>query len=88
MWADPTDPVDGDLADLAGQADEDVAVPGFLAERVARDRALALDWLLAEVRPQPGLQRARAMHALDLARGQAAAGAVARLAELGARLMT
>ena len=24
-------------------------MPGFLAERVARDRALALDWLLAEV---------------------------------------
>jgi hypothetical protein len=88
MWADPADPVDGDLADPAGQAGRDPAGPGFLAERVARDRALALDWLLAEVWPQPALQRARAVHALGLARGQPAAGAAARLAELGGLLMT
>jgi hypothetical protein len=88
MWADPADPVDGDLADPAAQADGDAAVPGFLAERVARDRALALDWLLAEVRLLPPLQRARAVHALDLARGQPGAGAAARLAELGALLAT
>ena len=91
MWADPADPadpVDGDLADPAAQADGDAAVPGFLAERVARDRALALDWLLAEVRLLPPLQRARAVHALDLARGQPGAGAAARLAELGGLLAT
>ena len=91
MWADPADPadpVDGDLADPAGSAGRDPAGPGFLAERVARDRALALDWLLAEVRPQPALQRARALHALGLARRQPAAGAAARLAELGGRLTT
>ncbi len=71
MWADPADPVDGDVADRAGQDGVDRAVPDFLAERVARDRALALDWLLAEVRLLPELQRARAAHALGLARGPA-----------------
>jgi hypothetical protein len=88
MWADPADPVDGDLAAPAGQAGRDPAVPRFLAERVARDRALALDWLLAEVWSQPALQRARAVHALGLARRQPAVGAAARLAELGGLLMT
>ncbi len=62
------------------------AVPDFLAERVARDRALALDWLLAEVRLLPELQRTRAAHALGLARGQPAAGAASRLTELDGQL--
>jgi hypothetical protein len=82
------DPVDGDVADRAGQAQDgqDPAVPGFLAERVARDRALALDWLLAEVRLLPELQRARAAHALGLARAQPAAGAAYRLTGLNGQL--
>jgi hypothetical protein len=91
MWADPADPadpVDGDLAAPARPAGRAPAAPGFLAQRVARDRALALDWLLAEVWPQPALQQARAVHALGLARRQPAAGAAARLAELGGLLMT
>lgn len=86
MWADPADPVDGDVADRAGQDGVDRAVPDFLAERVARDRALALNWLLAEVRLLPELQRARAAHALGLARGQPAAGSASRLTELDGQL--
>jgi hypothetical protein len=41
------------------------AAPGVdPAERAAWDRALALDWLLAEVRLLPAPQQARAVHAL------------------------
>jgi len=88
MWADPAGPVGGDMADRAGQAQDglDPAVHGFLAERVARDRALALDWLLAEVRLLPGLQRARAAHALGLAHAQPPAGAASGLTELDGQL--
>lgn len=55
----------GALAPLADRAILIAAAPGVdPAGRAALDRALALDWLLAQVRLLPALQRARAVGAL------------------------
>jgi hypothetical protein len=55
----------GAVAPLGDRAILIAAAPGVdPAEQAAWDRALALDWLLAEVRLLPAPQRARVVHAL------------------------